>query len=120
MAIWLVAGHGLWERRRTSKRLRNLLNSATVLTITMGVFVSSLALFTISLTAAALVIPPGYMSEVLGHDVDWSDYARVGLMATDKGILAGAVGSGLEDDETVRRAAYSTREQERRTQMAAG
>lgn len=111
-ATWLIAGHGLWERG--PRRLGGLLNTATALTVTAGVLVFYGALLVANLAAAALIIPPQYFGEVIGRPVGWTDYLRVAVMASGMGTVAGAVGSGLEDDVTVRRAAYSTREQQRR------
>lgn len=114
LAVWLIVGHGLWLRQPRRTQLGRMQNAATVLTIMGGVLVFYSALYVLNLTAAALLIPPQYFAEVAGRPVDWSDYLRVALMATGMGTVAGAVGSGLEDDTTVRKAAYSTREQQRR------
>ena len=121
LAVWLIAGHGLWQRRRRHKpgQLDDLLNTATLLTVVSGTLVFYLALFVLNVTAAALIIPPQYFGEVVGHPVGWVDYLRVALMATGMGTVAGAVGSGLENDATVRKAAYSTREQQRRAGFGA-
>ena len=113
LAVWLLAGHGLWARPPQPERRAPLGNVATVLTVGYGVLVFYLALLVMNLAAAGLIIPPHYMAETLGHAVGLADYLRVAVLATGLGTIAGAVGSGLEDDETVRRAAYSTREQER-------
>jgi hypothetical protein len=114
LAIWLLAGHGLWERRPYPRPVGWLINAATVLTVVNGVAVFFLALFAFNLAAAALVIPAHHMATVLGHPVGAIDYLRISLMSSVLGTIAGAVGSGLEDDETVRRAAYGTRRQIRR------
>ncbi|TQM12015.1 hypothetical protein [Pseudonocardia kunmingensis] len=120
LVVWLIAGHGLWQRgRRRLRRLDDLLNIATLLTVVSGVLVFYLALFVLNACAAALIIPPQYFGEVVGHPVDWTDYLRVALMASGMGTVAGAVGSGLENDATVRKAAYSTREQQRRAGFGA-
>ncbi|HXV94481.1 MAG TPA: hypothetical protein VD813_14340 [Pseudonocardia sp.] len=66
---------------------------------------------------AALIIPAHHLAEVLGRSVGVGEYVRVALMATGPGTAAGAVGSGPERDSAVRRAAYGTREQQRRTQV---
>jgi hypothetical protein len=115
---WLIVGHGLWERRAPSPHFTRLINLSTVLTVTTGVLLFSGTLLAINILATALVVPASYMEQVLGPPVDWVDYLRVSLMATAMGLVAGAVGSGLEEDETVRRAAYSQREQQRRAHAA--
>lgn len=110
--VWLIAGHDLWEHRR--RPLTRLQNTATVLTVLSGTVLFHLALLAINAVAATLVIPPSYLAQVLGEPVGWTHYLRVTLMSSALGMIAGAVGSGLEDDATVRSAAYSQREQERR------
>jgi hypothetical protein len=91
---------------------------STGVTVVAGVLLFFGALLLINLTAAAAVIPPGYLAQVLGRPAAPFDYLRVALMATVMGLIAGAVGSRLEDDATVRQAAYSQREQHRRSQLA--
>jgi hypothetical protein len=118
LAVWLIAGHGLWQRRPGPKHLDSLLNTATLLTVVAGVLMFYSALYVLNLAAAALIIPPEYFAEVIGRPVGVTDYLRVALMAAGMGTVAGAVGSGLEDDATVRKAAYSTREQQRRAGIA--
>ena len=115
-AVWLIAGHDLWQRRRDP--LTPLQNTATVVTVLSGTVLFHLALLAINGVAATLVIPPDYLGQVLGEPVEWTHYLRVALMASALGMIAGAVGSGLEDDATVRSAAYSQREQERRRLLA--
>jgi hypothetical protein len=116
--IWLIVGHGLWERRSPSLNFTRVINTSTVLTVSTGVAMFYAALLLINLAAAALVIPPDYMGQVLGRPIGPAAYLRVALLASAMGLVAGAVGSGLEEDETVRRAAYSQREQERRARAA--
>jgi hypothetical protein len=114
--LWLIVNHDLWERgpawewRITALRLRNL---GMLLTVGFGAMMFFLALFAITTTAAAVVIPPEYLASQLERPVNWLSYPRIGLMASVLGTVAGAVGSGLEDEETVRRTTYGKREQER-------
>lgn len=115
--VWLVLGHGLWEPPNRSTRpdrastaLRNL---GTALTILFGTVVFTAALFVLTLAAALLVITPDYLGSVLGHPADITDYLGVALMGTVMGTIAGAVGSGLEDDTTVREATYGHRARQR-------
>ncbi|HEX2297604.1 MAG TPA: hypothetical protein VHH34_03645, partial [Pseudonocardiaceae bacterium] len=110
---WLIVRHGLWERRTATPRA-GLHNSAMLLTLLNGVVLFSVALFAINTTLAVVMVPPDYVSQIVGESGGWPGYLRVPLMATVLGILAGAVGSGLENHQTVREAAFSQREQERR------
>lgn len=118
MTVWIIVDHELWERRpRTGGspdpdvRLRN---ASTVVTVAAGTVAFFLAMFVVALAAVALVIPPHYLATTLGHPVGVPDYLAIALMATVLGTIAGAVGSGLEDDLAVREATYGYRARERR------
>ncbi|WP_280222010.1 hypothetical protein [Nocardia neocaledoniensis] len=115
LSMWIIVGHGLWERRTRARadRYVALRNAGTVSTVVVGTIVFFLALYVITLAAVALVIPPDYLSSTLGRPCGVPDYLTIALMATVLGTVAGAVGSGLEDDVTVREATYGYREEER-------
>ncbi|WP_116042715.1 hypothetical protein [Amycolatopsis palatopharyngis] len=117
LTTWIIAGHSLWERRALASGRRSsgtgLRNAGTVLTVTIGTVAFFLSLVLLAGAAAALIIPPDFLAKTLGTPVDWTDYLAVATMASVLGTVAGAVGSGLEDDQTVRRATYGYREQER-------
>ncbi|MBW0105138.1 hypothetical protein [Pseudonocardia sp. KRD291] len=115
--VWLIAGHGLWQATTTSTRRDDarttLRNAGTVLTVTAGALVFCAALFTVVLAASLLVITPSYLTSTIGHPAGFVDYLDVALVATVMGTIAGAVGSGLEDDTTIRHATYGYRERQR-------
>lgn len=117
--LWLIVGHDLWDRAPRSGPLGRLQNTGTAVTVAAGALTFYAALVVINLTAAATLIPPDYLGEILARPVGPGDYLRIALMASLLGLVAGAVGSGLEDDATVRRAASGTREQQRRRQVGA-
>ncbi|MBP2367880.1 hypothetical protein [Pseudonocardia parietis] len=115
--LWLITSHGLWQTPITSTRrddvptiLRNL---STLLTVTLGALVFFTVLFAGVLVACLLVITPDYLATNLGHPSGFGDYLDTALMATVMGMVAGAVGSGLEDDTTIRQATYGYRERQR-------
>ncbi|MBF6236576.1 hypothetical protein IU474_05715 [Nocardia otitidiscaviarum] len=89
LTLWIIVGHGLWDTHesfgRTKDSDRRLRNAGTVATVA-----------------------------VAQRSVRIHDYLAIALVATVLGTIAGAVGSGLEDDLTVRKATYSHRERERR------
>lgn len=119
LAVWIVAGHGLWEPRTFPGSLRasdlRLRNTGTVVTVALGAMVFYAVLFVFTCAAVALVIPPTYLATVLGVLAGLGDYLTIAAMASALGTVAGAVGSGLEDDLTVRKATYGYRDRERRS-----
>ena len=62
---------------------------------------------------SALVIGPGYLQSQLHHRIGWEDYATLVWLASSIGVVAGALGSSLDGEDAVRKAAYSRRERER-------
>ncbi|WP_280266414.1 hypothetical protein [Nocardia wallacei] len=119
LTVWTVAGHSLWERPapgslRSRDPDRTLRNTGTLTTVAVGAGTFFAVLYLLALAAVAVAIPPAYLATVLARSVDVRDYLTIALMAAVLGTIAGAVGSGLEDDVTVRKAAYGHRELERR------
>lgn len=86
---------------------------STVITLFLGVAYMHVLLFGTVLAGAATVISPDYLQQTLGHPVDAGDYLTLAWLATSMGLVAGALGSGLETEHAVRRATYSRRQRER-------
>lgn len=121
MIIWLVADNGLWERRSdgASREQAAIANTATTATISVAVVCMYLLLFAATLVAAYVVIPAPHMKTNLSHAVRFLDYAKLAWLSTSMGTIAGALGSGLADEEAVKQAAYSRREYQRRQRREA-
>jgi hypothetical protein len=119
MIAWLIIDNSLWERP-SNRRLREeavLYNAATALTIAIGVLCMYVLLFAVTLASAVVVIPPDHLESTLGHPSGLGEYAIIAWLSASMGTIAGALGSGLAGEDAVRRAAYSNREQERRTRL---
>ncbi|SDK53573.1 hypothetical protein SAMN04487820_10926 [Actinopolyspora mzabensis] len=116
MTTWLILTHKLWEHPRytADREQRMLYNSSTVLTIVAGVGCLYVVLFAANLTGSLFLIDSELLSSSVGGSVGVGNYVGLALAATSMGVAAGALGSGLEDDATVRRAAYGYREAQRR------
>jgi hypothetical protein len=69
-----------------------------LVTIAFGALIFFVLLFAIAVVAAVVVIPLEYLAQHVGEAADWRSYLTVGLMASVLGTVAGAVGSGLEDE----------------------
>lgn len=114
MVAWLIVYNRLWERSPTSKTKARLYNTASVLSLTFGVTSAYLVLFAVTFAGAFTVIESGYLASSLGHPVGIGDYLTLSWLAASMGTFAGALGSSLESEEAVYRAAYSRRERARR------
>lgn len=118
MVGWIIIAYRLWERSRNARDREQALlyNTSTVLTLSIGVGCLYLGLLGANFAAGLLLINPTLMVSKLGHPVGLIDYLQLAWTATSMGVAAGALGSGLEDDATVRQAAYGYREAQRRAQ----
>jgi hypothetical protein len=111
LGAWLILAHGLWERASHGVEARRAwrANAVTVLTLLIGLACFYAALFVLVLLAALLVIDDTYLQQVLRHRIDFGDYVTLAWIATSLATIGGALGSGLETDESVRQALYSYR-----------
>jgi hypothetical protein len=116
LITWVIIHNSLWDRGRSRKDRATaaLYNAATVLTLLVGVACMYVVLFVVSLVAAVVVIPDGYLLVILGHPVSFGSYVVLVWLASSMGTIAGALGSSLETEDAVYRATYSKREQQRR------
>jgi hypothetical protein len=111
LVTWLVVAHGLWERpsgQADAERVR-LANKVTVVTLVIGVACFYAALFVIVTAASLIVIEPSFMEKTLGHSVGFGSYLTIAWIAASLATVAGALGSGVESDESVREALYGYR-----------
>jgi hypothetical protein len=115
MVTWLILDHELWERPKSSaERARSTLyNTATLITMTIGVAALHVALFLSMLFAASITLPPDLFARTLGHPVSVTDYLLLAWLIASIATVGGALGSGLEDDDGVRAAAYGVRQRQR-------
>jgi hypothetical protein len=115
MTVWLTAYNHLWDRpsEADERRKAMLYNVSTATTLAIGVACMYAILFVLALLAAAVLIDSGYFAQSLGHPVGVGSYLNLVWLCSSVGIVAGALGSSLEDEETVRNATYGRRERER-------
>jgi hypothetical protein len=108
LVAWLIAAHDLWEKpgRGTPAELARLFNVGTVLTLTLATAVSYVVLFAGTVLAAALLIDTSVLEQSLQRPVGVTDYLTLAWIISSLATVGGAIGSGLEDEDTVRAAAY--------------
>ncbi|WP_433279617.1 5,10-methylene-tetrahydrofolate dehydrogenase [Pseudonocardia xinjiangensis] len=108
LVAWLIVAHDLWEKpdRETPAELARMFNVGTILTLTLATAVSYVVLFAGTLLAAALLIDTSVLEQTLRRPVDVTDYLTLTWIISSLATVGGAIGSGLEDEETVRAAAY--------------
>jgi hypothetical protein len=108
LVAWLIVAHDLWEKpgQQTPTELARMFNLGTILTLTLATAVSYLVLFAGTLLAAALLIDTSVLKQTLQRPVDFTDYLTLAWIISSLATVGGAIGSGLEDEETVRSAAY--------------
>jgi hypothetical protein len=108
LIAWLIIAHGLWEKpsHETTPELARLFNIGTVLTLCVATAVSYVALFIGTAAAAWLLIRPSVLQQSLQPPIGFADYLTLAWIVSSLATVGGAIGSGLEDEETVRAAAY--------------
>jgi hypothetical protein len=105
---WLIIAHDLWEKSGdgTPPELARLFNIGTVLTLCLATALSYVALFVGTAAAAWLLIRPSVLQHSLQAPIGLADYLTLAWIVSSLATVGGAIGSGLEDEETVRAAAY--------------
>ncbi|TNH28695.1 hypothetical protein FHG89_14805 [Micromonospora orduensis] len=108
LVAWLIVAHGLWEKpsRETPTELARLFNLGTILTLTLATSVSYVVLFVGTVLVGALLIDTSVLEQILQRPVNVSDYLTLAWITSSLATVGGAIGSGLENEETVRAAAY--------------
>jgi hypothetical protein len=115
MVVYLISRHGLWERPEnpTHRRLARLFNVTTAATLSIGVLVFYAALFAVMTVTVAFLVDSAVLGSSLGHPPSWADYLDISWLIASLATVGGALGSGAEDGDTVRRAAYGARQRVR-------
>ncbi|WP_233498668.1 hypothetical protein [Blastococcus sp. TF02A-26] len=111
VVVTLIVGAELWERPR-GRRVRKqvvLFNVATAATVVIGVLSLYAVLFLLAIAGGLLLVVEPLFSEGLGHAAHLSDYLELAWLTCSLATVGGALGAGLESDDAVREAAYTTR-----------
>ena len=109
MVVWIIVAHHLWERlgeREASVALGGALQRREQLTITVAVPISYAVLFALIFLAAWVFATSSYLQLTLKHPVGLDNYLTLTCITASLATVAGALGSSLEDEDTVGEAAY--------------
>ncbi|WP_433796336.1 hypothetical protein [Actinoplanes sp. CA-252034] len=108
LVAWLIIAHDLWEKPDgdTPAEMARMFNLGTILTLALATAVSYVVLFIGTLLAAALLIDTSVLEQTLQRPAHASDYLTLTWIISSLATVGGAIGSGLEDEATVRTAAY--------------
>src|SRR3954466_11723164 len=108
LCVVLVLAHGLWERAsgHDDREAVVLFTLATSATLGLAVLTLYASLLVLSVVGGAALIPPGVYHGSVGHAPAFADYLKLGWLAATIATVAGALGSLIESDESVREAAY--------------
>jgi hypothetical protein len=108
LCVILVLAHGLWEHASGQHDRQSvvLFNLATSVTLGLAVLTLYAGLLVLSVAGGAALIPQSVYHGDVGHAPALADYLKLGWLAATIATLAGALGSLIESDESVRQAAY--------------
>ncbi|TDW21355.1 hypothetical protein [Kribbella kalugense] len=119
---WLVIDGELWDRpdddSPSARERSRLYNASTLLTLTVGVLICYVALYVVNLAWAAFILDPDLVGSSVNAPVGPGDLFVLAWFVASAATVGGGLGSGLESDESIRAAAYSKREQDRRERLA--
>jgi hypothetical protein len=122
VVAWIAIDGELWDSPRDdsvdARRRSRLYNLSTLVTLTTGVLICYGALYVVNLLWALFVLDPAVMSGYLHASRGYGDLLVLTWFVASAATVGGGLGTGLESDEAIRAAAYSKREEERRSRLA--
>jgi hypothetical protein len=85
--------------------------------LSIGVLIMSAAVYVLTLLGSLFFLEPSVLGSSLGRSPTFGDHLVLAWLATGLATVAGALGSGLDSEDAVRRAAYGYRERQRRDEI---
>lgn len=113
MTLWIIISHNLWEsvRNKQIKKIMQLYNGATLLTLLISIIFYFSVLYLMFLSAGLVLLPPDYIVQNIGADeVTLSFYLELSWFATSLSTIAGAIGAGVQDKSLIRESTYGYRQ----------
>lgn len=115
MVGWLLFSNRLWEQPKYDRLsvIVLLYNLSTVTTLLFCVVALYIALWVFIFVAGVIVIDPTFMASVIGGDVSITNYMAIAWLSASMGVVAGALGSGFDDQMDLRHITMGSRERQR-------
>lgn len=115
VVLWLLVSNGLWDRPRAvgGKREAFIYNTSTVATLLLSVTAIYGALFLAILVIGLMLIDPQFMTDTIGEEADFSNYASIAWLSASMGTVAGAIGSNFDNDAELKNLTQGSRELQR-------
>ncbi|PRH78972.1 hypothetical protein C6N75_12085 [Streptomyces solincola] len=121
MISWLIVDAHLWHRATDSspeaRKRAALYNASTVVTVGIGVLVCYVGLLVVNWLWALFILNDQAFFSLTRTPLHATEYWTLAWFVASVATVGGALGSSLENEEAVRAAAYSKREQERRRML---
>lgn len=117
MAGWLLYAHQLFERKtsKSQRVYRYIYNATTMLTLIVITLMNYVILYVLLSISISLFVPVSLFNNWTSANPDFTirNYLRLLWFVSSLGLLAGAMGSTVEDEEKIRRITYSYRQYHR-------
>lgn len=117
MVVWMIFAHHLWEKStsKTQIQYRRLYNMTTVMTLAFITVMNYLVLFVVFALSISIFVPEGIFDAATkeGANNSIENYLRLAWLATSLGLLVGAIGTTVEEEDEIRKITYSYRQRNR-------
>lgn len=117
MAGWLLYAHQLLERKtaKSQRVYRYIYNSTTLVTLSVITLMNYFILYILLIISITLFVPVDLFNSWTSAKAQFTftNYLRLIWFVASLGLLAGAMGSTVEDEEKIRRITYSYRQYHR-------
>ena len=117
MAGWLFYAHQLIEKKtaKSQRVYRYIYNSTTLVTLSLITLINYVILYLLLIISITLFVPVELFNSWTSAQAQFtfSNYMRLIWFVSSLGLLAGAMGSTVENEEKIRRITYSYRQYHR-------
>ncbi|MBM2659769.1 5,10-methylene-tetrahydrofolate dehydrogenase [Staphylococcus pseudoxylosus] len=115
MVFWIILANQLWETSSKEKNISRLYNYTTVITLIVSVLIYYITLFILFLVTCLTLIPPDFLGKTidLSGSANFLQYMEIAWLASSIATVAGAVGVGLTNEQSIKQSTFGYRQQSR-------